>query len=132
MAGSGEGEVDAGLLSPVTTGIFWSGHSSPLQWGDGGHVCFHLLSTPRVLFFLAALRHMELLGQGSDPFCSCHLRRKLQATLDPSPTVPGQGSNLHPSASKMRQRELQHPYSFALSSLPISRVTPWDVCCVLP
>ena len=60
---------------------------------------FHFL-----FLFLASLQHMEFPGPGirSKP----QLRPKLW--LDPEPTVPGQGSNLHPCAPRMPLIPLRH------------------------
>ena len=57
--------------------------------------------------FLATLRHMELPGQGSDPGHSLNLSHSCSNTGS-QPTVPGQRSNLCPSASKMRLIPLHH------------------------
>ena len=53
--------------------------------------------------FLAALRHMEFPGQGSDPSCSCDLRCRCS-----SASVLGQGSNLRPRAPEMPLFPLHH------------------------
>ena len=53
---------------------------------------------------LATLQHMESPGQGSDLNCSCDLHCT-PATQILYPTVPGWGSQLHPSVAP--QRELQ-------------------------
>ena len=62
--------------------------------------------------FLAVLRHMEFLGQGSDPSCSCELLCSCGKLGSFNPLCWAGGWNLHPGAAEMLPIPLCHSGNF--------------------